>query len=201
MDELCGTCGEPVDVEFAHHVGLEAFHVGCCPSCEVMLQNDWSDREPWWMLAVASAVAQHVTAVRASSWGSLFDCAHKWEGEHLLGMRKASGLRAQLGTAIHASTAQFDAGRLPGGNPLTVDETAGAFVDALHNPDRDVDFSQDDLTLKEAEKIGLKLHSLYCLDLSPQFMFKSVEQQLAPLDIDCGNGVIHVIDTVLLPKE
>jgi len=147
--------------------------------------------------AVASAVAQHVTAVRASSWGSLFDCAHKWEGEHLLGMRKASGLRAQLGTAIHASTAQFDAGRLPGGNPLTVDETAGAFVDALHNPDRDVDFSQDDLTLKEAEKIGLKLHSLYCLDLSPQFTFKSVEQQLAPLDIDCGNGqVIRLTGTM-----
>lgn len=132
----------------------------------------------------------HITTVRASSWGSLFDCAHAWEGAHILGLRKASGLRAQLGTAIHASTAKFDAGRLPGGNALSVDETAGAFVDALHHPDRDVDYSRDDLTVTEAEKIGLKLHSLYCYDLAPQFVFKSVEQTLKPLDIDCGGGQV-----------
>lgn len=139
-------------------------------------------------LSAAAAAAQHITSVRASSWGSLFDCAMKWEGEHLLGMRKPSGLRAQLGTAIHASTAKFDAGRLPGGERLNVNECAGVFVDTLHHPEHDVDYTQDDLSVPEAEKIGLQLHTLYCLDLSPQFTFTSVEQTLAPLEIDCGGG-------------
>ena len=46
---------------------------------------------------IASADAsRRVLVVRASSWGALFDFAHKWEGEHLQGMRKPAGLRAQL---------------------------------------------------------------------------------------------------------
>jgi hypothetical protein len=134
---------------------------------------------------------QHITVVRASSWGGLFDCGHKWEGEHLLGMRMPSGLRAQLGTAIHASTAKFDSGRLPGGERLTVDETAGAFIDTLHHPEREVDYSKDDLTVTEAERIGLSLHTMYCFEISPRFDFLSVEQTLAPLEIDCGGG--HVV--------
>jgi hypothetical protein len=129
-----------------------------------------------------------ITAVRASSWGSLFDCAYRWEAEHLLKMRLPSGLRAQLGTAIHASTAAFDAGRLPGAEPVDAGDAADVFVSTLHQPDREVDYRHDDITLKEAERIGLTLHTRYCLELSPQFQFRSVEQKLEPLDIDCGNG-------------
>jgi len=128
--------------------------------------------------------------VRASSWGSLFDCGFSWEGVHLLGIRKAAGLRAHLGTSIHASTAAFDKGRLPGETPISAFDAADVFVDTLRKPDRDVDFSADDLTVNEAERIGLSLHSLYCNDISPQFTFRSVEQSLNPLDIDCGNGQI-----------
>jgi hypothetical protein len=131
-----------------------------------------------------------VVTVRASSWGSLFDCAFRWEGQQLLGMRSASGLRAQLGTAVHASTAAFDSGRLPGATEISADDAAGVFVDTLRNPDRDVDYSADDLTLTEAERIGLALHTKYCFDLSPRFTFRSVEQQLQPLDIDCGGGQV-----------
>lgn len=134
--------------------------------------------------------APSVTAVRASSWGSLFDCAFRWQGQHLLGMTKAAGMRAHLGTAIHASTAAFDAGRLPGAEPVSVDDAAGVLVDRLQHPDRDIDPAQDDLTLRDAERIGLSLHTMYCHDLSPRFRFKSVEQQLAPLDIDCGGGTV-----------
>lgn len=128
--------------------------------------------------------------VRASAWGGLFDCAYRFEGTHILGMSKPSGLRAQLGTAVHASTAAFDAGRLPGGSPVSVDDAAGVFVATLHRPDRDVDYRQDDLTVRDAERIGLRLHSLYCFELSPKFTFESVEAKLEPLDIDCGNGVV-----------
>jgi hypothetical protein len=134
--------------------------------------------------------ARRVTSVRASSWGSLFDCAHRWEGTHILGLKKASGLRAHLGTSLHASTAAFDTGRLPGAAPVTPDEAAGVFVETLHKPERDVDYAADDLSVKDAESIGLSLHTRYCAELSPRFRFASVEQHLDPLDIDCGGGIV-----------
>lgn len=128
--------------------------------------------------------------VRASSWGSLFDCAFKWQGEHLLGIRKPAGLRAHLGTAIHAATAAYDESRLPGGSPIDVDDACGVFVDTLHKPDRDIDYQQDDLKVHDAERIGLRLNTSYCLDIAPRYQYIAVEAKLQPLDIDCGNGVI-----------
>lgn len=138
---------------------------------------------------VAAAPDRRVLTVRASSWGSLFDCGHKWEGEHLQGMRKPAGLRAQLGTALHASTAAYDASRLPGGQAISIDAAAGVFVDTLANPDREVDYSQDELTQRDAERIGLRLHTSYCHDIAPRFAYQSVEAKLQPVDIDCGGGV------------
>lgn len=133
---------------------------------------------------------QSVITVRASSWGKLFDCAHAWEGEHLLGFKKPAGLRAHLGTSIHASTAAFDTGRLPGAEPVSAYDSADVFVQSLRNPEREVDFSRDDISVAEAETIGLSLHTLYCHDISPRFAFTSVEQTLTPLEIDCGGGQI-----------
>lgn len=133
---------------------------------------------------------QSVYKVRASSWGRLFDCAYSWEGVHILGMSQPSGLRAQLGTAVHASTAAFDRGRLPGADPADADETADVAVQTLQQPDRDVDYSRDDMTIREATAIAIKLHTLYCLDVSPRFEYLSVEQTLKPLHIDCGGGIV-----------
>lgn len=127
--------------------------------------------------------------VRASSWGALFDCAYKWEGEHLLGMRRPSSLRAALGTAIHAGTAAFDQARLDGA-PIRTDDAAGVFVDALQNPDDEVDYKSDKtITLNEAEIIGLALTVKYCAEISPQFTYTSVEMKLNPLTIDCGGDL------------
>lgn len=105
-------------------------------------------------------------------------------------MSGPSGLRAQLGTAVHASTAAFDLGRMPGAESVSAMDTADIFVSTLREPDREVDYSRDDLTVDQAERIGLALHSLYCHDISPQFTFLSVEQALTPLEIDCGGGQI-----------
>lgn len=124
--------------------------------------------------------------VRASSWGSLFDCAYKWEGEHLLGIKKAAGLRALLGTSIHAGTAAFDSARLAHAD-IKPDDAAGVFVDTLHHPEFEVDYSQDDLTKKDAERIGLTLTTKYCTEIAPQFKYLAVEMKLEPLVIDCGN--------------
>lgn len=127
--------------------------------------------------------------VRASSWASVFDCAFKWEGEHLLGIKKPAGLRAHLGTSIHASTAAYDLAKLEG-SALTVDDAAGVFVDSLHKPDREVDYDQDNLDLRTAERIGLTLHTTYCMDIAPQFNYVAVEAKLQPMEIDCGGGTV-----------
>lgn len=134
--------------------------------------------------------------VRASSWGSLFDCAYKWEGEHLLGMRMPSSPRAQLGTAIHASTAVFDTGRIDG-SPVSVYDSAAVAVEEIWTPSRDVDWSCDDLTQKEAEAIALRLHTMYCTDVSPQFDFAYVEMETVPFPIDCGDDVTIILTGTL----
>ncbi|KVD52099.1 RecB family exonuclease [Burkholderia ubonensis] len=130
-----------------------------------------------------------IYAVRASSWGGLFDCAYRWEGIHLLKMRNVVGLRAALGTAIHAGTAVFDQARLDGSG-LTVDDAAGAFVDKLRDPENEFDPARDDLSLSEAERIGLSLTTKYCLEVAPRYDFIAVEMETKPLDIECGGGIV-----------
>jgi hypothetical protein len=130
-----------------------------------------------------------ITTVRASSWGSLFDCAYKWEWIHILGHRSPSGPRAHLGTSIHASTAAFDSSRITGSG-LSPYDTAELFVHTLRNPEYDVDWRSNELTQAQAESIGLKLHTRYCTEVSPRYEFIAVERTATPLDIDCGGGVI-----------
>ncbi|RBB38879.1 PD-(D/E)XK nuclease family protein [Burkholderia reimsis] len=129
------------------------------------------------------------TKVRASSWGALFDCAYKWEYEVLNQHRKAVGLRAALGTAIHASTAVFDQALIDG-NTIKPADAAEVFVNKLKHPEYDVDYTQDELTVKQAESIGLTLHTKYCTTIAPTMRYESVEAPFMPLDIDCGGGVI-----------
>lgn len=134
--------------------------------------------------------------VRASSWGELFDCAYRWEGKHLLGMRMPSGPRALLGTAIHAGTAAFDKARIECVD-ITPDDAAGVMVDALQNPEFEVDWSVDDLKPRDAETTGIALLSRYCTAISPNYDFASVEMETKPMAIDCGNGVIVTLTGTL----
>lgn len=127
--------------------------------------------------------------IRASSWAGLFDCAYRWEGIHILGMRNVVGLRAALGTAIHAGTAVFDQSRLHG-DGLTADDAAGAMVDKLYDPENEFDPDRDDITMKDAERIGITLVAKYCQEISPLYDFVAVEMEAKPLDIDCGGGVV-----------
>lgn len=129
-----------------------------------------------------------VFTVRASAWGELFDCAHRFEAKHILGMKKPSGMRALLGTAVHAGTAAYDRARLDGAD-LSPDEAAGVLVDELHNPAFEVDRSTDKLSIRDAESIALTLLVRYCTDVAPRFHYIDVETQLDPLAIDCGNGL------------
>lgn len=126
--------------------------------------------------------------VRASSWGALFDCAYKWEWETLMGHRKAVGIRAALGTALHASTAAFDRAAIDH-VPMDIDDAASVFVAKLQTPEYEVDYSADDLTEQNAETIGLTLHRMYCTEISPRMHYIDVEMSLTPFDIDCGGGL------------
>lgn len=133
---------------------------------------------------------KRIVEIRASSWGTLFDCSYKWQGEHLLGMRRPSGIRALLGTAVHAGTAAFDQARLDR-KPITAMEAADSFLDALHNPTDEVDYKQDrSMDMRKAEVIGLTLLTKYCHEISPKFEFRAIEMKMEPLDIDCGDGLI-----------
>jgi len=134
--------------------------------------------------------------VRASSWGSLFDCAHRWEGTHILGMNMPSSPRAQLGTAIHAASAAYDQAVLDGA-PIRVDDAAGVLEDQINNPDREVDWSCDDITPRQAVQTGIQLLTRYCLDVAPQYQYVAIELPVTPWQIDCGHGVVIEITGTL----
>ena len=127
--------------------------------------------------------------VRASSWAGLFDCAYRWEGIHLLGMKNTVGLRAALGTAIHAGTAVFDQAKITG-DTVTANDAAGVLVDKLRDPENEFDPAKDDLSMQEAESTGITLLTKYCGEVSPKYNFIAVEMDTKPLDIDCGGGVV-----------
>jgi hypothetical protein len=151
--------------------------------------NAGFDTDPCTMETTLNPAFETIVEVRCSSWGRLFDCSHAWEGEQLLGMRRPAGIRATLGTAVHASTAAFDQAKLDH-SPITSSDAADVFIHTLHHPTDDVDYKQDkSITMKQAEVIGLTLHAKYCADISPLFDYKAVEMQMAPVDIDVGGGM------------
>lgn len=134
-----------------------------------------------------------IVPVRASSFGTLLDCAHRWEAEHLLGMKTKPRARTQLGTALHASTAVFDNSRIKNAG-ITPDEAAGVFVDELLYPEQDVDWTDENKD--KLEKIGLELHSQYCNTVSPKYEFRSVELDVGALDIEVGGIIMRLTGTM-----
>ncbi len=142
-----------------------------------------------------SVIERPLVFIRASSLAELFDCAHRWEGKHLLGMNGPTGGAAQLGSAVHAGTAAFDASRLPGGSPLTIDDAASAVVDTIHKPEREVDWG--DTPVRQAERIALALHTKYCADIAPKQIYAGVEVTCERLELpDLGIALTGTNDRV-----
>lgn len=126
--------------------------------------------------------------VRASSWGKLFDCAHSWEGTHIMGLRMPSSPRALLGKGIHHGTAVFDMARI-NGLAGDADEAVGQAIAQIQEPGEDVDWSCDDLSAREMSAIAATLVNRYCREVSPHFTFRAVEMTTKPLVIACGGGI------------
>lgn len=141
-------------------------------------------------------MAGEIFQVRASSFGTLFDCGMRWEGEHLIKLHRVGSLRAWLGTSIHASTAAFDQAALAG-TPISANDAADVFVETLWNPHEEVDFKGDPkLSMKQAELIGLTLHARYCAEIAPRMNFESVEMKLKPLDVEAEGVIIRLTGTM-----
>ncbi len=133
--------------------------------------------------------------VRASALSDFLDCPARAEARHLLGLRTPSSGAATLGTALHRSTALYDQSVLDG-NGLTIDETAGAAVDAIHKPQEDVAW-EDDEGPAEAEGIAVALHKLYCTKIAPTQEYAAVEVLCERLEIvDIGLSLTGTTDRV-----
>lgn len=132
--------------------------------------------------------------VRASSLSELFDCPARWEAKHILGKRMPMSAPAALGKAIHASTGAFDAAKVLG-SPISIDDAAGAAVDAIHKPDEDINWEDDKPAT--AEKVALALHGKYCREVAPAQDYIAVEAKCEALTIsDLGITLTGTIDRV-----
>jgi len=131
--------------------------------------------------------------IRASAWPSLFDCAHRFYWQNIVGLRMPSSGNAALGTAIHAGTAAYDSSILGGEliDVVTAVDTARA---ALQNPEQDVSWD-DSLTPGEADTFAIKLTTRYCQEISPTRKYAAVELECQALDIGTEFGVVRVTGT------
>lgn len=136
-----------------------------------------------------------ITTIRASSLPELFDCPARWEAKHIKRMRLPSSGNAVLGKAVHAATAVFDECELKG-SPISPDEAAGVVVDTIHNPEEDVDWSED--RPQEAESIGIALTGLYCRTIAPAMEYIAVEATCERLEItDLGIALTGTTDRII----
>lgn len=138
-------------------------------------------------------------AIRASSLGELFDCPARWEAKHIRQLRLPTSGAARLGTAVHAGAALFDQSRLDE-KPLTIDDCAGAVVDVIYGKDEEVDW--DDSSPKEAEKIAVPLHKLYCQEIAPKQNYLAVEALCDDLAFtDIGITLTGTVDRVYFAED
>lgn len=138
--------------------------------------------------------------IRASSLPELFDCPARWEAKYIRKLHLPGSGAAQLGTAVHAGAAAFDAATLEG-NPLTPDDAAGAVVDVLHRPKAEVAW-EDGLTPQSAEKIALALHGRYCREIAPRQIYIGVEVTCERVEItDIGLAFTGTTDRVRVTES
>jgi hypothetical protein len=129
--------------------------------------------------------------IRASAWPALFDCAHRFYWENIVGLRGPSSGRAALGTAIHAGTAVYDTAVMEGKEARVID-AVDASREALLNPGEETAWDPEDLPRSEADSFAIKLTTKYCQDVAPTRRYVGIELQCESLDIATRHGVLRV---------
>ena len=136
--------------------------------------------------------------VRASSLSELFDCPHRWEAKHVLGLRMPGSAATQLGTAVHNGTAIFDQSCL-NGQMIPADDIAGVVVDTLWHPSEEVDWG--DSSPKEAEPIALSLYGKYCGQIAPMMEYVAVEEEMQDIELpDIGIKLTGTTDRIYVDQ-
>lgn len=136
-----------------------------------------------------------IVTIRASALSDFLDCPARAEAKHLLGKRTPMGGAALLGKAVHASTAVFDSSKLAK-TGITINDAAAAAVDAIHTPNEDVVYDEDD-SAKRIEKIAISLHYKYCQEIAPQQDYVAIEVKCDRLEItDIGLALTGTTDRI-----
>lgn len=131
--------------------------------------------------------------IRASSWPALFDCAHRWYWQNIVGLRSPAGGKAWLGTSVHAGTARFDQAVLEGA-PVSITEAVDAAREKIAHPDEEVAWD-DEFSQRDADSFAVKLTTRYCADIAPTRTYAGVELKCTALDIATRLGVVRVTGT------
>ncbi|MDR0769958.1 MAG: PD-(D/E)XK nuclease family protein [Burkholderiales bacterium] len=117
--------------------------------------------------------------IRASSFGSLFDCPARWIAINLEGRQVPQNGKAALGTALHTGTAVFDGERAKGQVP-SVSAATDAAVEAVRRPSDETDWDGEQVN---AEKIAASLTEKYCREESDNHFFVAVEVNVEALHL------------------
>jgi hypothetical protein len=125
----------------------------------------------------------------------LLDCPMRWQKRNLEGMRLPSTPPALIGTAVHASTAVYDQGQVDSPGSVSIDDAAGVAVDAINNPEDDVDWMG--MRAEKAINTAIRTHVAYCEEIAHQHDYTIVEHTLKPLKIDMGDGVVFELTGTL----
>lgn len=138
-------------------------------------------------------LAKPVT-IRASSFGSLFDCPARWVAIHMEGRRTPQSGIASLGTAIHAGTAAFDTDRVKGIEP-SLSAAEDAAVESINKPREETIWDEE--SKDKAEMVARSLTGRYCTLESAKHDFVAVEASVEELHItDLGLILTGHVDRV-----
>jgi RecB family exonuclease len=118
--------------------------------------------------------------IRASSFGSLFDCPARWIEIHMKGRKVPSTSKAALGTAVHAGTAAFDTERVEGREP-SLDAAKDAAAEKVRAPGYEIDWQED--RPADAIDIAVSLTERYATLESPRHEFVAVEASVDALHV------------------
>jgi RecB family exonuclease len=128
--------------------------------------------------------------VRASSWPTLFDCSLRWYYQNVVGLRLPSSGYAQLGTALHKSTAVYDTPTLTGESG-SISDACDALAETIAKPTADVQWD-DDLRQEAAIDIGVALTKRYAAEIAPTHTYRAVEVRCDDMRIATADGVVRI---------
>lgn len=123
--------------------------------------------------------------VRASSIGVFFSCPLRWYITNILKKTLPSTAPAAIGTAVHKSTATYDASRLEDNKArwLTIDDSAEEILQHFADPGEEIDW--EGMPLDTAVERAVGVHMRYCGEIAHTHQYTHVENTFDTMSIEC----------------